>query len=187
MTIYALWDHDGKRITTELVDDYSSEIISIPHDHHEIHDSSTYRYADAVTLASGASQDYLITTPNSTKWPHMTFIVDGTAVTTFTLFEASDKTGTTPQTVWNANRNSTNIATTTVHKGTSGGTTDGTALVIYSSGTATGSNANNPSIVSHNTEIILKQNTKYILRITSGTTGNLCNLFLDWYESISAV
>jgi hypothetical protein len=184
MAIYAFSDLDGKRITTELVDNYSGEIVHMEHDHHEIHDGTTFRYADAVTLGSGASQDYLITTPNTTKWTHFTFEADGTAVTTFTLFEASDKTGTTPQSVWNANRNSTTTASTTVHKGTSGGTTDGTALMVYSSGAAGA--ARNASSVSHDTEIMLKQNTKYIFRVTSGTAGNLCNVFLNWYEAVSA-
>lgn len=37
-------------------------------------------------------------------------------------------------------------------------------------------------IADENEEIILKQNTKYILRVTSGTNGNLTNLYLSWYE-----
>jgi len=185
MTIYAFSDLDGKRITTEFIDDITAEIIQIPHEHFEIHEGDTFRYADSLTLDAAASQDYLITTPNTTKWAHFTFSADGTAVTTITLFEASDKTGTTAQTVWNANRNSTNTATATVHKGTSGGTTDGTALIIYSSGTAT-NQSRSLSQSKHDSEIILKQNTKYILRIVSGTAGNLCNVFMDWYEHINA-
>ncbi len=185
MAIYALWDLDGRRITVELVDNISGEITSIEHTHHEIHESDTFRYSDALTLGSGGTQDYLITTPNTTKWSHFTYSVDGTAITTVSLFEASDKTGTTLQTVWNANRNSAAVAGTTVHKAISGGTTDGTALITYSSGSAT-NQSRSAANVSHDDEIILKQNTKYILRLTSGTAGNLCNVFLNWYEVVSA-
>jgi len=31
-------------------------------------------------------------------------------------------------------------------------------------------------------EIVLKANTKYILRITSSTAANLINTLLSWYE-----
>lgn len=184
MAIYAFNDLDGKRITVELIDDVSVKSIQIPHEHAEIHEGDTFRYSDALTLGSAGTQDYLITTPNTTRWAHFTFEADGTAVTTITLYEGSDKTGTTPQTVFNANRNSTSAATVTVHKGTSGGTTDGTAIVNYSSGTAT-NQSRSSSTRSHDVEIILKQNTKYILRLTSGTAGNLCNVTLNWYEHVN--
>lgn len=181
----AFSDLDGKRMTMEYVDNMSSVLRQIPHDHSEIHEGDTFRYYDAVTIASAATQDYLITTPNTTKWAHFTFEVNGTAVTSFTLFEASDKSGSTLQTVWNAHRNSSVTATTTVHKGTTGGTTDGTALVTFSSGTAT-NQSRSAAAQTHDSEIILKQNTKYIIRITSGTDGNLCNIAMNWYEHVSA-
>jgi len=34
-----------------------------------------------------------------------------------------------------------------------------------------------------NAEWVLKTNTKYLIRFTSGTAGNLCNLLLNWYET----
>lgn len=37
----------------------------------------------------------------------------------------------------------------------------------------------------HQGEKILKQGTKYILRITSGTADNLTNVQIDWYEHIN--
>lgn len=164
-----------------LIDVITHKLIAIDEVHNEIHDGDTFRYFDAVTINSGSSQDYLITTPNTKKWAHFLFLVDGTAITTISLYEATDKTGTTGQTIFNANRNSSTTATVTVDKGTSGGTTDGTLLFTYSSGTATGS-VGKTGADTHNDEWILKQNTKYILRIASGTAGNLCNLSLSWYE-----
>jgi len=167
-----------------LMDRTSHELGIIHHQHRMVHSGVTFRYSDAVTLGSGTSQDYLITTPNSTMWSHFNFEVDGTAVTTLNIYEGSDKTGTTLQTLWNANRNSATTATTTVHKGTSGGTTDGTLMVNYSSGTAT-NQSRSPASLESSEEWVLKQNTKYILRITSGTAGNLCNVYLSWYELVS--
>jgi len=33
----------------------------------------------------------------------------------------------------------------------------------------------------------MKQNTKYLIRITSGTAGNLTNLALTWYEHTNKI
>lgn len=159
-------------------------VITIDEPHSEIHQGDAFRFTDSVTIGSGSSQDYMITTPNTTNWAHMTMMADGTAITSFFLYEATDKNGTTLQTVFNANRNSASAATTTIRKGTSGGTTDGTLIAQYSSGTSSG-NSKTSSTVDHRDEFILKQNTKYIFRITSGTNGNLCNVTFSWYEHVS--
>lgn len=165
------------------LDAISGNLRAIDEPHDQVHDGITFRYSDSVTLASGNSQDYLITTPALPKTVHLVWDADGTAVTSFFLYEGSDKTGTTPQTVFNANRNSATAAAVTIAKGTSGGTTDGTLLMQYASGVAAG-NVRVASALSptHDDELILKASTKYIFRITSGTNGNLTNLKLNWYE-----
>lgn len=166
------------------VDTVTNSMMTIDHGHHEVHDGDAYRYADSVTLGAAAIQDYLLTVADTTSWPHFTFSVDGTAITTVEVFRATNKVGTTLQATFNANENSTNTAGLTIHKAVSGGTTDGTRLFVYSSGTASGSSKSDGAGV-YGTERILKQNTKYIIRITSGTTGNLCNFRAEWYEHTS--
>jgi hypothetical protein len=163
------------------VDLATHSLQGIDQAHHEAHEGSHFFYTDSVTVDSGASQDYLITVPDTTKWPHLGFEIDGTAITSFALYEGADRNGTTLQTLWNNNRNSATAEGVTVHKGTAGGTTDGTAIYQHSGGAATGAYRTSVSEGS-GTEIILKQNTKYLLRITSGTNGNLTNLRLEWYE-----
>jgi hypothetical protein len=166
------------------IDNASHGLICIDHAHHEIHDGNAFRYNDPITLASAATQDYLLTVADTTKWPHYTFSVDGTAITTVEVFEGSDRTGTTLQSVFNANRNSATTAGMTIHKGTSGGTTDGDSIFKYSSGTSSGS-TKMEGVAAYDGERMLKQNTKYIIRITSGTNGNLINLRSEWYEHTS--
>jgi hypothetical protein len=163
---------------------FSQAVPVIEAAHHFVHSGEVFRYQDAATIGSGSSQDYLITTPNATPYGHLLLHIDGTAITSFYLFEAADRSGTTPQTVLNANRNSATAAAITVHKGTSGGTTDGTQLIYYASGSAQGS-SKSPAALNFNSEWILKINTKYIVRIASGTSGNLCNIMLEWYEHVS--
>lgn len=178
-----LYATDGDGQVHSLAMDASSHgIIVIDHAHHEIHSGDAFRYIDAITLGSGATQDYLLTVPNTTKWPHFTFSVDGTAVTTVEVFRATDKVGTTLQTTFNADENNLTItAGLLIHKGVSGGTTDGTSIYKYSSGTATGA-SKSEGVAAYSSERILRQNTKYLFRITSGTVGNLINFHAEWYE-----
>ena len=173
--------HEDGTVGHIFMDSSSHGMIAISHEHHEIHAGDAFRYNDSLTLASGVSQDYLLTVANTTKWPHFTFSADGTAVTTTEVFRATDKTGTTLQSTFNANENSATVAGLTIHKGTTGGTTDGVSIFKYSSGTATGMSTFT-GVEVFSGERILKQNTKYIIRITSGTNGNLVNLRADWYE-----
>jgi hypothetical protein len=166
---------------TEAQDSATKAIMVVDYPHHEIHSGSHFMYTDCVTLASAATQDYLLTTPNTTKWSHLSFEFSGSAITALDVYEGTDKSGTTPQTIFNNNRNSATTSVNTLHKGTSGGTTDGTKIWCQKSGSATNQSLGGASS-KQDTEIVLKQNTKYIFRLTSGTADNLVNLILGWYE-----
>jgi len=163
------------------LDAITHTLQTIDYAHHEIHAGSHFEYTDCLPLASAGTQDYLITTPNTTKWAHFSWDVEGSAITAVDFYEATDKTGTTLQTVFNNDRNSATTATVTVHKGVSGGTTDGTKIWCHKSGSSTGASRSGASSETNN-EFILKQNTKYLIRITSGTADNLVNLTIGWYE-----
>jgi hypothetical protein len=166
------------------LDRATNTIQTIDYSHHEIHAGSHFFVTDYQTIGSASSVDWLITTPNTTLWPHLTFEVQGSAITTVVLYEGADRTGSVALTEQNNDRNSGTAATTTVDRGTAGGTTDGTAIWQSSGGSATGGfrgGADNRQ----ETEIILKQATKYILRVTSGTNGNICAVKLRWYEHVN--
>lgn len=160
---------------------HALKVIDYPHS--EIHSGSNFFYTDHVELGNNGVQDYLITTPDTAKIGHFTFLGSGSAITQIELFEATDKVGTTLQTVFNSNRNSLTLAGLTVHKGISGGTVDGTRLWIRKSGSST-SQSRTGSEADHGKEIPLRRNTKYLFRVTSSTAANLTNVLLDWYEHI---
>jgi hypothetical protein len=166
--LVALWDSTGS-------------LIVIDHAHNYIHRGLTYFLEDSNTIGSGGTQDYLIITPVSPPSIHMLINADGTAITSFSLYEGADRTGTALMTPYNNNRNSGNTTSATFYKGQSGGTTDGVRISFYSSGASQG-NTRTPTSTSQNNERILKSNTKYIFRITSGTAGNLTNVQFDFYE-----
>ena len=170
-------------LITDPVDDATAAVNMVDFAHHEIHEGCSFFYCDPITLASAATQVYLITTPDTTKWAHMIYSIAYSAITQVDIYEASDKTGTTLQTVFNRNRNSATAATTTIHKAVSGGSTDGTLICSVKGGTATGGSGNRSGgEVRAVNELLLKQNTKYLIRITSSTASNLITFKANWYE-----
>jgi len=178
-TIRALVTGDTPRPLRADLSTHTLQTIS--YEHHEVHAGSHFFYTDCVSVDSGASQSYMVTTPDTTKWAHFVFDIDGLGVTEILIYEAGDRVGTATQSVFNSDRNSATVNTTIIHKGYSGGTTDGTLIYCYKSGSAT-NQTRTSSQATHNEEIILKQNTKYLIVIASTTNGNLINCHLSWYE-----
>lgn len=149
---------------------------------YKIHIGKSFTYRDTIELDSTDIQNYLITTPDTTEWAHIGYEIDSNLKVTFELFEATDKTGTTLQTtVFNRNRNSSLEPTTIIHKDISGGTTDGTLLSSRTSGSASAA-AKMIVQIGDVQERVLKQNTKYIFRITSGANSNVISARFSWYE-----
>ena len=178
-----IYDINGNSLR---LDRSTGGILTIEYDHHEIHAGSHFMFTDSVELDAAAIQNYLITTPDTTKWCHFTFSATGSAITHVEFFKDTDRIGTTLQEVFNNNQNSDTVAGLTVHKGVSGGTTDGTRIYTLKSGAAAGA-SRTPVAFNRGNEIVLKQNTKYIMRVTSGTNDNLTNVEFEWYEHTNIV
>lgn len=177
-----LWD--GAQIAQ--IDDTTGAVETIDYPHHEIHDGSGYFLTDTVTIGNGATREIRFATADTTKWPHFTLEVAGTAKTQLDLYETTTKAHVagnvlTPR---NRNRNSSNTSGMTVCH-TPSGSGDGTLIASVLFGTDTGSGVNRVVAgggIGSRGEIILKQNTAYLLRITSGTDGNRIATIFDWYE-----
>ena len=165
------------------VDGSTETLIGIDYAHHEIHDGNHFLYTDSVEIDSAQSQVYLITTPNSSKYAHMIFVLNGSAITQFLLYEGGDRVGTTLQTLGNSNRNSSVVSGLTIHKGVSSGSTDGTLIQQYKGGSAT-NQSRSGSGTRNDEEIILRKNTKYLLKVVSGSDSNLTDVRLSWYEHV---
>lgn len=156
-------------------------VESLAFEHREIHEGDAFSWSEVITLGSAATQDYLITVADNEDWPHFAYAVDASFGVTVDLYEGADRTGTTIQTAYNRNRNSANTAGMTIHKGHSSGTTDGTRIFTAKSGTgAAGGRLSGSSAEA--TERILKQNTKYIFRVTSAAASNDISIRFNWYE-----
>jgi hypothetical protein len=155
-------------------------VVATEWEHHEIHEGDSFSFQEVITLGSAATQDYLITVADTTKWPHFGWIIEGIAGVTVELFEGTTHTGGTPQTAYDRNRNTANTPGMTIHKGPSGGA-DGTKIAWRKSGSGTSSGKLSGTSIEI-AERVLKQNTKYLLRVTSAAASNDINVVFNWYE-----
>jgi hypothetical protein len=157
----------------------------IDYAHHEVHGGSHFFLTYPFTLAATTDvQDFLIDTPNTTKWAHMIWDLTGSAITEVKVYEDTGYTSTDAITTFNNNRNSSATPTVVVYNAganTLSSTDAGTLIWNQKSGAS--SNQSRSSMKVGNTEeIILKQNSVYRIRYETGTATNLCNLKLEWYE-----
>lgn len=174
----AIVDTNGNHVGGE---DNGLHVVAIDFEHYEIHEGDAYTLEEVITLGSGATQNYILTVPDTTKWPHFGYECEGSFGVTVEMFRGSDRTPTTLQTAINRNHNSLNTAGMTIHKGYSGGTTDGTKVLWSKSGTGT-SGGKVAERSSESTERILKQDTQYTFRITSAAASNDIAISFSWYE-----
>ena len=172
-----------RRQGDSAIDRATETLQTIDYEHHEIHAGSHFYICGFETLADNASLDFALTTPDTTKWAHMTYDVSGTSQTEFYIYEASSVTGGTATTPLNNDRNSVKTSDLTIVKNPSV-TTLGTMIYSTSRGFAgaTPSKADAEGIVTRSREIILKQNTTYIFRVTSRDGDNIINYCGEWYE-----
>lgn len=155
---------------------------TLDYEHHKIHEGRHFLYQESFMLGSGGIASYVIQVPTAPgPYPHMIFLLDGSAITQFELYEDSQYVGSTTLTLFNNNRNSSRTASTVVYKGAIASGSVGEKIKEYKGGAASAQ-----SRASANTqgtdELILKTGSKYFLRVTSGSADNLCNVKMLWYE-----
>ena len=167
------------------LDRATNSFQTITYEHHEIHAGSSFTADYTVELGNGAVIDILVVTPNTTKWAHMVYTVLCELETDMKIYEgATASNNGTGLTEFNRDRNSATAATTTAfHTPTVAGGAEGTLLRTKHFGT--GRTAGAEAHDAH--EWILKQNTKYLVRITNATTSNnWITIILNWYEHTNA-
>jgi hypothetical protein len=161
---------------------YSMPIIT--YEHHEIHDGNHYHVrGDATIASSGGSLCFYIFTPNGSKWTHLMFEVYSDNLIDYKEEIGCNASGAALVTVYNNNRNSTNIFT---------GSLISSPLVVTNSGTIAatgflGQAGNNPNTkgvtgdYGRENEIILKSGTGYIWTFKAGGNNTRFGWDAEWY------
>ena len=167
------------------IDKYTRAIESIDYSHHEVHEGMEFFTTYYATVNSGANLDILVVTPNSTRWSHMLYRVRSTLITTMTIYEGTttnaDGTGLDE---YNADRNSATVSTVVVYH-TPDVAATGTAVFVDTWGIAVGGNVRVGGESNTLDEMILQSNKKYLMRLASGSDGNLISVKLRWYEHVN--
>lgn len=171
-----LYDEGGIPIS---VDDSTETLQVIEYEHHEIHSGSHYNYCDySLNESSGNTIELVITQPDTAKWAHVTFEFYASEGATIELYEGtSGVTGGTTITPRNNNRNSINTSVLTIIKDPAAITTDGTRAAGFLAG-----GGRTAGFSSRDKENVLKQNTSYLIRITSLAVSNDISWCGEWYE-----
>jgi len=167
-----------------VIDPITHALITINYEHHELHEGDSFTSSHAVELTNGQAFDFLIVTPDTTKWAHFVWEMDCELEMAAVLYEGTTASANgTSIPAFNRNRNASGTATTlTFHTPTVAGGAEGTAIINVHVGT--GKTAGGEDRGTH--EFILKQNTKYLFRATNATISvNWIRLQFDWYEHTS--
>jgi hypothetical protein len=170
-------------VQTESIDLSTEALNTVTYEHHEIHAGSHFYVCGFQVVSASASIDFTVQTPNTTKWAHMTFEVEGTTQTEFLVYEGVTASGGVSALPMNNDRNSSKTSDLILKVGETI-TVLGTLIFSQSKGfegTAP-ARASSEGIVSREREIILKQNTKYLFRIRSLGAGNVISYCGEWYE-----
>ena len=161
----------------------------IDYAHHEIHAGSHYTFSTGIAdLDDGNSKNYILTVPNTEKWPHILYQVDGALFTKVEMFENTTHSTGVAFDTFNNDRNSLNAAGLIISN-SSGDGSDGSLIYSTSFGISTGPGGKiaGGSNVRGDAEWILKQDTKYLYKITSLTDNNNISLITEWYEHTNKV
>lgn len=163
------------------IDAATMAMTIIPYEHHEIHEGSHFFVAGYTTLALNATIEFVVTVPDATKWPHMKFVWGSSNILTVEMFEGpTTVVGGTPVTPENSNRNSLTASGLTIVSDPASIGTDG--ALIWS---ASWGSKQSGGMAGRDDEIILKQDTAYLWRATSGANSNVVTYEGLWYEHTS--
>lgn len=178
-----LFGWNGTRNREVGIDSSTRVLTTIDYAHHEVHGGSAYWAANNATLGNGELNTISLTTPDTTKWAHLLLQIDSSAAAVFDILEdVTSLASGAAFTPLNFNRNSAKTSVLTAKVGDTPGAdpivpTGGTPIWSETLGTrgivTTRQNAS---------ELILKQNSIYLFRITNGANANNCTVLLTWYE-----
>lgn len=177
-----LYGYNGTNWQNVRLDQSTRSLQTIDYAHHEVHAGSAFWAYKSAVLGNGEVSTVGFVTPDTTKWAHLLLRIDLTAVATLDILEdVTSFAGGAAFTELNFNRNSGTASTMTVTTGHTGSDlitpTGGTEIwneILGTRGQQT--SRQNAS------ELILKQDSNYLFRITNSTVANSTTILLTWYE-----
>lgn len=169
-----------------LQQDASTEaMITIDYAHHEIHEGSHFKAGYSNTaMDTNDTLAVLFITPNTTTWAHWTLTSQVTSAAVLQVFEGPTSSANgTAVTRFNRNRNSADTSVVRVYH-TPTFSANGTKLAEKWIGASGGlpHSVGTGSEFRGDSEIILRQNTKYLLLLIAKDDAMKGAIGGDWYE-----
>jgi hypothetical protein len=152
----------------------------ITFDESMIHSGNSFVCRGYKDIASGGTYDLLIVTPDTSRLAHATFqLFNATEIEYYFYINTVTSDNGTQLSCLNRNNNSATTPTTMVYH-----TPTVTDVGDLAADNRFGNNRTFGGQAHSTEELILKRNTKYLIRTTNRTSGaaNLFNYVLSWYE-----
>lgn len=167
-------------LATDHYDEKTRAVNTVDISHNKIHAEDHYFVKNYIDLSNAQVYDILFVTPNTTKHGHIVYSFSSELEATIQVYEATTTSADgTSVTSYNNNRNSVNTA----------------GILVYHTPTVTGVGTQIKAVVigsgllresgeyRQEHELVLKQNTKYLIRVTNATASdNLFDYHFSWYE-----
>lgn len=169
------------------IDTATRSVEMITHEHNEVHEGEHYFVDSYADIAINHVYELTFLMPNTTKWIHWTWELQCEAETLYQIYEGASVITPLSGTITplNSNRNSANTSGTVLKYedhatlAVANTKTDVTSATLIESGIIGSGRTAGIDMRSH--EIILKQNTLYVLRATA-TAAGYQNYKMQWYE-----
>lgn len=144
-----------------------------------------------VSLDTSDTLEFVVDTPNDGTKIHITWSLQGTKDTTVAIYEDASYTGGTGTvaTPRNNNRNYSDSSAANIRVDPTGISVVGATLIGSARVGTSGSvfTANIIGAVTRDDKLILKENTTYLIRITSNADDNVVTYQPSWWEWVDLV
>jgi hypothetical protein len=166
------------------LDSTTGALEVIDYSHHEIHAGSHYFAIYSALKDNAGVIEVRIQTPDTTKWAHMTFIIECALAATVAMWHGTTKTHVADNAItpMNRNHNSANTSGLTICHTPAGEEAGAAALTEYVGAATGGGRIIVGGDAASRSEFILEQNQDYLIRATSRADANALSIILDWYE-----
>jgi hypothetical protein len=163
------------------IDQTTDAAAVVDYEHKEVHTGDAFYVTQVDEIDSAGITSHRFYPPNTVEWMHFLFVIEAQAACLIEIREGITDVLEATAGILNRNRNFSDALTTMGHERQLGAATAGTVIWSWASGGATAS-ARTPAVTRQSGEIVLKQNIKYEVRVTSSVDNNTVSTYFTWYE-----
>jgi hypothetical protein len=163
------------------IDQSTSAAAVVDYEHKEVHTGDAFYVTGVDEIDAGGITSHRFYPPNTVEWMHFYFTIEAQAACLIEIREGITDVLESSTGIFNRNRNFSDGLTTMGHERQLAAATAGTVIWSWASGGATAF-ARSPAVTRQSGEIVLKQGTKYEVRVTSSVAANSVSTYFTWYE-----